>query len=114
MFTRIKKSGWYEYLQIVENHREGYKTRQRVIGTIGRLDQLHEKGKIETLVNSLARFSEKVLLILSDRSQVNASAKKIGPTIIFERLWQELNIKKVIKELLSDRKYEFDVERAIF
>jgi transposase len=114
MFTRTKKSGRYEYLQIVENHREGSKTRQRVIGTIGRLDQLHEKGKIETLVNSLSRFSEKVLLILSDRSQVNASAKKIGPALIFERLWQELSIKKVIKELLSDRKYEFDVERAIF
>jgi transposase len=114
MFTRIKKSGRYQYLQIVENRRQGSKTRQRVIGTIGRLDQLHEKGAIETLVNSLARFSEKVLLILSDRSQVKASTKSIGPALIFERLWQELGIKKVIKNLLSSRKYEFDVERIIF
>ena len=114
MFTRIKKSGRYQYLQIVENRREGPKTRQRVIGTIGRMDQLHAKGDIEKLARSLARFSEKVLLILSDRSQVRASAKKIGPALIFERLWQELRIKKVIKELLVDRKYTFDVERAIF
>jgi len=114
MFTRVKKSGRYQYLQIVENRREGHKTRQRVIGTIGRMDQLHARGDIEKLVRSLARFSEKVLLILSDRSQVNASAKKIGPALIFERLWQELRIKKVIKKLLVDRKYAFDVERAIF
>jgi len=114
MFTRVKKSGRYQYLQIVENRREGPKTRQRVIGTIGRMDQLHARGNIEKLARSLARFSEKVLLILSDKSQVNASAKKIGPALIFERLWQELRIKKVIKKLLVDRKYAFDVERAIF
>jgi len=114
MFTRVKKSGRYQYLQIVENHREGPKTRQRVIGTIGRMDQLHARGDIEKLARSLARFSEKVLLILSDRSKVDASAKKIGPSLIFERLWQELRIKKVITELLVDRKYAFDVERAIF
>ena len=95
MFTRIKKSGRYQYLQIVENRREGPKTRQRVIGTIGRMDQLHAKGDIEKIVRSLARFSEKVLLIISDRSQVNASAKKIGPALIFERLWKELGIKKL-------------------
>ena len=34
--------------------------------------------------------------------------------MIFERLWEELRIKKVIKDLLSHRRFEFDVERAIF
>jgi len=114
MFARIKKSGKYQYLQIVENRREGTKTRQRVIATVGRMDKLHSKGDIETLVRSLARFSDKVLLVLSGKSQVNASAKKIGPALIFERLWQELCIKKVLKNLYSDRKFAFDVERAIF
>lgn len=114
MFARIKKSGRYEYLQIVENRREGAKTVQRVLCTLGRLDQLHAKGNIETLVRSLSRFSEKVLLILSGKSDVSASAKKIGPALIFERLWEELGIKKVIRDLLSERKFEFDGERAIF
>jgi len=114
MFARVKKSGRYEYLQIVENRRVGKKTVQRVISTIGRMDQLHAKGSIETLVRSLSRFSEKVLLILSHKSDVSASGKKIGPALIFERLWKELGIKKVIKDLLAHRKFEFDVERAIF
>jgi hypothetical protein len=38
MFARTKKSGKYEYLQIVENHREGHKGNQRVIATPGRLE----------------------------------------------------------------------------
>ena len=114
MFARIKKSGRHQYLQIVENRREGKKIIQRVIATIGRMDRLHAKGEVETLIRSLSRFSEKVLLILSGKSHVNASARKIGPSLIFERLWKELGINKVITHLLCERKFEFDVERAIF
>jgi transposase len=114
MFARVKKSGRHQYLQIVENRRVGEKTVQRVIATIGRMDQLHAKGSVETLIRSLSRFSEKVLLILSGKSDVNASAKRIGPALIFERLWKGLGIKKVIKDLLANRRFEFDVERAIF
>jgi len=114
MFARIKKSGRYQYLQIVENRRQGRKVVQRVIATVGRLDQLHAKGDVETLVRSLARYSERVLMILSGRSDPSAQSKKIGPSLIFERLWEELGIKKVIKRLLGKRRFEFDVERAIF
>jgi transposase len=114
MFARMKKSGQYQYLQIVQNRREGTKTIQRVVATIGRMDQLKEKGEIENLVRSLSRFSEKVLLILSGKSDVQATAKKIGPTLIVERLWKELGIGKIISRLLMDRKFSFDVERAIY
>ena len=50
MFARIKKSGKYQYLQIVENRKEKGRVKQRVIATVGRMDQLHEKGRIETLI----------------------------------------------------------------
>jgi len=114
MFARLKKSGKYQYLQIVENRKIKGKVIQRDIATIGRMDQLREKDRVETLIRSLSRFSEKVLLILSGKSDLNATSKKIGPALIFERLWEELGVKKVIKDLLSDRKFEFDVERAVF
>src|SRR3989337_1995683 len=114
MFARVKKSGQHAYLQIGQNRREGTKTMQRVVATIGRMDQIQKKGEIENLVRSLSRFSEKVLLILSGKSDVQAVAKKIGPSLIFERLWKELGIGKIIHQLLADRKFEFDVERAIF
>ena len=72
MFARVKKSGKHHYLQVVENRREGKKTVQRVVSTLGRMDQLTAKGEIEVLVRSLARFSEKALLVLSGKSEVNA------------------------------------------
>lgn len=114
MFARVKKSGKYQYLQIVENRKEKGKVKQRVIATVGRLDELQDKGRIETLVRSLSRFSEKALLIISGQSDVTADAAKIGPVLIFERLWKETGIKYAIERVLAGRKYEFDVERAIF
>ena len=114
MFTRVKKSGKYQYLQIVENVRDGKKVRQRVIGTIGRLDRLDETDQVEKLIRSLAKYSKRALLILSGKSVVDAESKKIGPALIFERIWQELGIKKVIGDLLKGRKFGFDIERTVF
>ena len=114
MFARVKKSGNNQYLQIVENRREKGKVVQRVITTLGRLDQMAEKGEVEALVRSLSRFSERTLLILSEKSKVSASAKKIGPALIFERLWKELGIGSIVSSLVADRKFGFSVERALF
>jgi transposase len=114
MFARVKKSGNNQYLQIVENRREKGKVVQRVIATLGRMDQMAEKGEVESLVRSLSRFSERTLLILSDKSKVSASAKKIGPALIFERLWKELGIGSIVSSLVAERKFGFSVERALF
>ena len=114
MFARVKKSGKYQYLQIVENRKIKGKVKQRVISTIGRMDQLQAKGRVETLIKSLSRFSERTMLILSGQSDVSAEALKIGPSMIFGRLWKESGIEKAIKRLLEGRHFEFDVERAIF
>jgi hypothetical protein len=114
MFARVKKSGKYHYLQIVENNKIKGKVKQRVIATVGRLDQLQEKGRVETLIRSLSRYSEKAMLVLTGHSDPEAVTVKIGPALIFERLWEQSGIKKALQRILSDRKFEFDVERAIF
>lgn len=114
MFARIKKSGKYQYLQIVENNKVMGKVKQRVIATIGRLDHMQEKGRVETLIRSLSRYSERAMLILTGHSDPEAVTIKIGPALIFERLWQQTGIKKALQKLLQDRRFEFDVERAIF
>jgi len=114
MFARVKKSGKYQYLQIVENRKESGKVKQRVISTIGRMDQLQAKGRVETLIRSLSRFSERTLMILNGQSDVSVEARKIGPSLIFERLWKETGIQEAIRDVVADRRFEFDVERAIF
>ena len=54
MFVRSKKTEKYEYLQIVENKREGKRTKQRVLFSLGRADQPRTKEKIEQLLISLS------------------------------------------------------------
>lgn len=114
MFIRVKKSGRNEYLQIVENQWRDGRTFQRVIGTVGRVDRLKEKGTVDQLLKSLARYSEKALLLLAGTSDPDAAVFKIGPSLIFERLWERTGIKEVLTDLLEDRKHRFNVERAVF
>lgn len=70
------------------------------------MDQLQEKGRVEALIRSLSRFSEKALLILFGKSDVSADAKKIDLVLIFERLWVETGITDAIQNLLNGRKYQ--------
>lgn len=114
MYTRIKKAGGHEYLQIVQSYREGIKTKQRVISTLGRLDKLQINGDIQALVRSLGKFTPEVLMVLTKKSVLSAKSYKIGPVLIFERLWKELGIPQILSKLLHGRKYGFNVELAIF
>ena len=57
MFFRTKSSGPRSYLQIVENRWEDGRPRQRVIATLGRLDQLQQSGQLDALLVSGARLA---------------------------------------------------------
>ena len=114
MFARVKKSGKYQYLQLVENRKEKGHVKQQVIATLGRMDELSAKGRVQTLIRSLSRFSEQALLIISGKSDVALVTKKIGPALIFERLWRQTGIGVAISKQAAERKFEFDVERAVF
>ena len=52
---------------------------------------------VETLIRSLSRFSEQTMLILTGKSDVGLQAKKIGPALIFERLWEQTGIGQAIR-----------------
>lgn len=114
MFLRVKRTSGYEYLQIVESKREKDRIRQRVIGTIGRVEELEAKGQIDQLLKSLAKYSKRALLLLAGASDPEAKSKKIGPVVIFERLWKRLGIAGDIAGFLSKKRYRFEVERAVF
>lgn len=116
MFVRAKKSGRYEYLQVVQNERIDGRVRQRVIATLGRVDQLQEEGHIDALLSSCSRFAQNVAVMDAHKRGALPPVEtiKIGPPLVFERLWGERKIKDVLGQLLRDRKYEFPVERAIF
>jgi len=114
MFARVKKSGKYEYLQVVHNERVGGKVRQHTIATLGRLDVLRATGQIDGVVASLAKYSAHTSALSARREQKPASSKRIGPVLIFERLWNELGVPAILSRLLQGRHFEFPVERTVF
>jgi len=115
MFARVKKSGRYEYLQIVHNVRVDGHVRQQVLTTLGRLDVLKRSGQLDALLASCARFSEHAALLNATSQDVQTGhAVRLGPPLVFGRLWQELGVPQVIESLLRGRKFEFSVERAVF
>jgi hypothetical protein len=116
MFFREKHAGGKVCLQIVESRWKAGKSKQRVMGTLGRLDRLDQSGELAALLPSGARFAEAVMLLdAHQRAELPAvSNVRIGPALIFERLWQQSGCRAVIEELLDGRKFGFLVERAIF
>jgi transposase len=116
MFLRQKVSGPNVYLQIVEGMRENGKVRQRVICTLGRLDDLQQSGKLDALLASGTKFSDKISIIgeYKKGGLAERGTKKIGPALVFSRLWKETGIEQCLRSLLQERRFQFDVQGAIF
>jgi hypothetical protein len=116
MYFRVKRTGTYAYLQIVESFRQQGHVHQRVLCTLGRLDALQATGQLETLMRSGLRFCQQVTVLDAHAAgQTEAvQIQRVGPDLIFSRLWESLQLGAIIQRALESRRYEFDVERAIY
>ena len=116
MYFRRKQSQGRIYLQIVESHRTGDQVRQRVIATLGRLDELEASGQLDRLLRSGARFVQQSMVLDAARTgEVPAiTVRRIGPALLFERLWAETGCQSVITALARRRGHRFRLERAVF
>ena len=76
MFFRIKQSQGRQYLQIVENFRDQGRVKQRVLATLGRLDDLQHSGRLDGLLASGARFAEQL-----DFKLERARWRKVDPPV---------------------------------
>lgn len=114
MYFRKKTSGGRVYLQIAESRRVGGQVRQRVIATLGRLDQLEASGQLERLVRSGARFAARAMVLTAAGDDPTATVRRIGPALVFERLWTETGCRAVIEDVARERRHEFALERALF
>jgi transposase len=99
---------------LVESIRADDKPRQRVLATLGRVEELQAEGSIDALVRSLSKFSPNALALIAGEAAPDTQALTIGPVLIFQRLWQRLKLDQILKELLRERHFGFAVERAIF
>jgi hypothetical protein len=116
LYFRRKTSAGRAYLQIVESRRDGDQVRQQVIATLGRFDELQASGQLERLVRSGARFAAKAMVLsaASNDAAIKIAVRRIGPALVFERLWEETGCRAVISDLASKRGHKFALERAVF
>jgi DDE family transposase len=116
MFARDKRIGPYTYVYLVENVREAGRTKQRIIANLGRKEVVVARGDLDRLARSVARLAQRsmVLSLVEGEVPPNAVCRRIGPALLFERLWQEVGCRAVLAELAGQRQFAFAVERAVF
>jgi hypothetical protein len=120
MFVRAKNiqanGRTYRYLHIVENFRENGKVRQRIVGSLGRVDELLQRGDLERVVTQLVEHCPTIKLLRAEAAgtlQVE-SDRVWGPALVFGRLWEELGLRDLLRELSGRQKFGFDFERMAF
>jgi hypothetical protein len=116
MFLRHKRIGKYTYVYLVESVYEDGRTRQHIIRNLGRREDVEARGDLERLAASAARLSRKALVLWRQASGTAPvlGCRRIGPGLIFERLWRETGCRAVIEARARDRRFGFALERAVF
>ena len=116
MFVREKRIGPYTYVYLVETVREDGRVRQRIIRNLGRKDEVEQRGDLERLARSAARLAQRALVLsaLDAGETLHLDARRIGPPLLFERLWRDSQCGAVLHNLLAGRDFAFPVERAVF
>lgn len=120
MFVRTKavryRGTTHQYLQIVQSRREGGRVRQIVVASLGKLSDLKESGSLDGIVRGLVRFSDTLRLVQGHAAgTLKVESDRVwGPVLVFERLWEELGLKDLLRRLGKRRKFGFDFERVCF
>jgi transposase len=112
MFPRIKtyqrKGKTYEYLVISESvHQPGKGSTTKDIAILGNI-QRFKNGDIGNLIDGLIKIFELEKYALTDEVEIVESLE-YGSIIFWQKLWQELNLSKLIQAELRDRSYPVDL-----
>ena len=77
---------------------------------------MQASGQLERLLRSGARFAAKAMVLsaAADDAAIRIAVGRIGPALVFERLWEETGGRVVLAELAGKRKHGFELERVVF
>lgn len=97
MYPRVKRvrrgRQVHEYVQLVEGHRAGGKVRQRVVATLGRLDELKASGQLDRWAGAFARLDPPPL----------GSRRHVGPLLIVAHYLRRLGLVELIDRAVPMR-----------
>jgi transposase len=107
VFVKIRRrhhaSQTYEYVDIVESHKVNGKAVQRVLGTLGRRQDLPPQ-KIDGLIEHLRKLAspEGLRGIHLGEMEIRA-VREYGVTLVAQHLWQELGLDELLDGLQQGR-----------
>jgi hypothetical protein len=100
----------YEYLRILESFRDdGGKNRHRVVANLGRLDLIGDQ--LEELIKKLRRYCPGTFVTPDEVA--NDESITWGQILVIRRLWQELELDRILAQLCQGRQ-QFDVAEHAF
>jgi hypothetical protein len=113
MFVKITTSGPRKYVKLVEAFRDGEGVaRQRVVATLGRLEQIRH-GKGDALLNGLLRAAGKPTLDEGTGAVAFAPVVSVGDTWLLHALWHALGLADAFRRVLRRHRRQFDAEHLL-
>src|SRR4030065_2228667 len=114
-FPRKKDKTFRQYLQIVETYREGGKVKQRILLSLGRVDELRASGELDRMAEALARLTERQKIVDLAKELVAPAARKFGPVPVFRNLWKRLGLPQAIRDAVDkETVFAYAIEAAEF
>lgn len=104
------------HLQLAENVWDPEKQRARVqiLYNCGRADDAASTERLRRLARSILRRCAPEEIVAENPSWQVVNAWPYGDLYVLEALWRRVGIDAVIGEICGGRRFDFDVERALF
>ncbi len=116
--TRQKRvdGSYLTHLQLAESRWDPVKRQSKihVIYNCGRADDPQVIARLRRLAKSILRRCSPDEIVAEHPDWKLIDAWPYGDIHVLEQLWRRVGVGEVISELLGKRKFDFDVERALF
>src|SRR5215469_3740795 len=104
------------HLQLAENlwDPKSQRSQVKIIYNCGRAEDAETTERLRRLARSILRRCAPEEIVADNPAWRLVEAYSYGDLYVLEQLWRRLGIGEVIGEVLGKRRFEFDVERALF
>jgi len=91
----------------------GGRVRQRVLASLGRVDELEALGELARLTKRLARLTEELEAVRLASEREARSANSVGGGLVVDRIWSEPGLDVLLRRVARGRKMGFDLKREV-
>jgi transposase len=112
MYIRVTKNQrGHAYYHLVESYRQDGKVKQRVLLSLGRV----EENKLEELAEAINKHLETANIFNLAKEIDIESTYILGPLLVLERMANQLGVTEILKKITRDHeRLQFDFQKVVF